>query len=1195
MVKFESLELVGFKSFADKLRVEFDERITAVIGPNGCGKSNLFDAIGWVLGAQSARNLRGEKMEDVIFNGTAKRKPSGLAQVTLTVRRPDQTPIVVNGKELVDERLEICRKLYRDGESHYLINQRRCRLKDIHQSLEEAGLGYASYALIAQGKIDAVLTGKPADRRAIIEEAARIANFKSRRRSAEVKLEMAQQNLLRVNDIIQEVDRGLRSLKRQAAKARRYQEIKLEFRALQVQRFALESVRLQEGLSESTRRLKELETVQLALQREFEEREREYRASVRRRDEIERELGESRQKRADLMLELERAENSDQYHKVQIETARKALETNRGEQKTIGEALRRVTEESERFEAERDGLEEEEKRAAAILQEHAQLVERHNAEMRRMEGRLESFRNELLRLSGETASLANLKEQLRQRLQDAWNTRQRLNKDEADAALRLAETQAGLDQHKSAVDQALGRLDELRRKLDDGLRRKLELESQVSDLQAHETECNNQMIAYRERLQSLQEVELNHSQYSEGVRKFLNHLSQNQSIRQAGTLADRIETTPQFERLVEEFLDEELEYVLVDSMDDALIGLSEIKNLKSGRCTFLSINSSNGFGKNDRRLPTPPAAAEDGVFGALSEILQMDSEMESAFRRVLPQRAEAIVVSDLDRAFHLAHSYPENTFITLEGETLTPRGLLSATAADSRKLGLLSLKRQKKQLEKKIANALQTLGELAEEKNAAAARLESENEACEADRRAIHQLEKDVIAARLQLEQGQSEVRRHEQALKVVRQELERLQQEEARLRERIQVVETDLGEKTGKRVETEKTLGEALKSLQRLKEESDRVQSQYHQVAADRKVLQERRQALSRTLERVREQRQGLESRREAALLAATQNEERIVSMGQIREELAKKLVTLHSAREELERLLESGQRTYETWKQTHPEIETRLERLREGKTETQESRAKLEVEKARLETHLQSVSEQCQEQLQAPLEEIVSQADLEGCRLESVIESYNTLRQRLDSFGPVNMTALEEFQESEERFNFLTAQRADIEESIADTQRAIQDLNRRSKEKFQEAFEVVNNRFQEFFQKLFGGGECGMQLLDEDDVLESGIEIYAQPPGKKLQNVMLLSGGEKALTVLALLMGLFAYRPSQYCILDEVDAPLDDANVIRFTNLLREMCDKTQLVLITHNKRTMETSDAIYGVTMAEPGVSQVVSARF
>ncbi len=1195
MVKFESLELVGFKSFADKLRVEFDDRITAVIGPNGCGKSNLFDAIGWVLGAQSARNLRGEKMEDVIFNGTAKRKPSGLAQVTLTVRRPDQTPILVNGKELVDERLEICRKLYRDGESHYLINQRRCRLKDIHQSLEEAGLGYASYALIAQGKIDAILTGKPADRRAIIEEAARIANFKSRRRSAEVKLEMAQQNLLRVNDIIQEVDRGLRSLKRQATKARRYQEIKIEFRALQVQRFALESLRLQEGLGASTRRLDELETVQLELQREFAQREREYRESVQRRDQLEKDLGESRQKRADLMLELERAENSDQYHRAQIEAARKALQTNRGEREAIAGALQRLAEETARFEEEWKGLAEEERRAAAILQEHAQLAERHSDEMKRMERRLDSLRNELLRLSGETASLANLKEQLQQRLQDAWNTRQRLKKDESDAALRLAEAQAGLEKLQATVDEVQEQLVQLRGKLEEELRRKLDLEAQVADLRGQETECNNQVIAYRERLQSLQEVELNHSQYSEGVRKFLNHLGQNKAIRPVGTLADRIETTPQFERLVEEFLDEELEYVLVDSMDEALAGLSEIKTLKSGRCTFLSINSNNGFGKDDRRLPTPPAAVQDGVFGALGEILQMDSEMEKAFRRVLPQRAEAIVVSDLDRAFHLAHSYPENTFITLEGETLTPRGLLSATAADSRKLGLLSLKRQKKQLEKKIAQAQQTLAELAEKRTVAADRLESATSACDADRRSIHQLEKEVIGARLQLEQGHNEARRHQQAVSVVGQELDRLQQEETRLRERIQVVETDWGAKTGKRLETEKTLSEALKSLQRLKEESERVQDQYHQVAADRKVLQERRQALTRTLERVQEQRQGLESRREAARLAASQNEERIVSMSQAREELAEKLISLRAAREEVEKLLESGQRDYEAWKQAHPEIEGRLERLREQKTETQESRSKLEVEKARLETQLQSISEQCEEQLQAPLQEIALHADLEGCRLESILEAYNNLRQRLDSFGPVNMTALEEFQESEERFNFLTAQRADIEESIADTQRAIQDLNRRSKEKFQEAFEVVNRRFQEFFQKLFGGGECGMQLLDEDDILESGIEIYAQPPGKKLQNVMLLSGGEKALTVLALLMGLFAYRPSQYCILDEVDAPLDDANVIRFTNLLREMCDKTQLVLITHNKRTMETSDSIYGVTMAEPGVSQVVSARF
>ncbi len=1194
MLKFESMEMVGFKSFADKLPVSFDDRITAVIGPNGCGKSNLFDAIGWVLGAQSARNLRGEKMEDVIFNGTAKRKPSGLAQVTLTLRRQSDAPLLLQGKELTDDRLEISRRLYRDGDSHYLINQRRCRLKDIHQVLEEAGLGYASYALIAQGKIDTVLTGKPADRRAIIEEAARIAHFKNRRRNAEVKLEMAQQNLLRVNDIVVEVERNLRSLKRQAAKARRYQEIKLEFRQVQVRKFALESRLLETRLRETGERLEQLRQIQETLQLEFAAAEREYRESLQRRDRLEAELAELRQRRSDLQLEIQRADNAVHYHREQIEAARKALENQRAEQKSIADSLRQVAEETQRFQTQQRELEAEEKRAAAVLAQHAELVARRTADIRSADSELEKLRNRLLELSGETASLANLKEQLQQRVQEVFATRQRLNKDEADFKLRLERAKAELEERLSDVDQKQERLRELRERLQERTRLKLELESERELLRGQETECRNQWIAFRERLQSLQEVEISRSQYSEGTRKFLNHLSQSKAIRSSGTLADRIETAPQFERLVEEFLDEELEYVLVDSMDEAVLGVGELKGLKSGRCTFLSIHSSNGFGKEERRLATPGASVEKGVYGSLGEILQMDADVERAFRRVLPQQADAIVVSDLDKAFHLAHSYPENVFLTLEGETLAPRGLLSAATADSKKLGLLSLKRQKKQLEKKISQGQQTLAELEQRTALVEARLEEALAACENDRHCIHQVEKEAIGARLQMEQAESALKRQEQALRVVDEETRRLQAEEARLRERFQQVEADHSQKSGLRLETEQTLAENQHSLLRLKEDAEEAQRQYHQVAADRKVLEERRQALKRTVERIEEQRRGLEARREAARSAELQNEERVVSMTAALEEFREKLETLAASQADLETSLRTKQREHESWKESHPALEARLEGIRERKSESQESRSGLEVEKARWETQFQNIAQQCEEQLQAPLAEVVSGVEDEGAPLEETTTAYNNLRQRLESFGPVNMTALQEYQESEERFQFLTGQRADIEASIADTLKAIQDLNRRSKEKFQEAFEAVNRHFKEFFQKLFGGGECGIQLLDEDDILESGLDIYAQPPGKKLQNVMLLSGGEKALTVLALLFGLFTYRPSQFCVLDEVDAPLDDANVIRFTNLIREMSEQTQLILITHNKRTMEIADSIYGVTMAEPGVSQVVSAK-
>ena len=389
--------------------------------------------------------------------------------------------------------------------------------------------------------------------------------------------------------------------------------------------------------------------------------------------------------------------------------------------------------------------------------------------------------------------------------------------------------------------------------------------------------------------------------------------------------------------------------------------------------------------------------------------------------------------------------------------------------------------------------------------------------------------------------------------------------------------------------------LSETQKILQQLRVEFGRLREQLHLLSSDHKVLGERRSALDRTLERIEEQRTGLLTQEKATQASQSQNNERLDVMTRDLETLKADLVQYGQKAEELGSVLEQQEQAYSEWKEHFPQTEKELGELRNQRSELQEKRSQVDVERARAETQFQNISEQCQEQLQMPLEEAVSGVDLsEITSEEEVLQEYSELKERMGKFGPLNMAALEEYQESEERHQFLTTQRSDIEGSVTDTTRAIQEINRRSRKQFQEAFEAINTHFNEIFQRLFGGGECGMRLLDEEDLLESGIDLYAQPPGKKLQNVMLLSGGEEALTVFSLLMAIFNYRPSRFCVLDEVDAPLDDANVTRFTNLIREMSSETQFIVITHNKHTMKNSDAVYGVTMEEAGVSQLVSVK-
>ena len=1194
LLRLDWLQLSGFKSFADKTLIRFDQGINGIIGPNGCGKSNLADALGWVLGAGTALSLRGEKMDDVIFAGTRKRRPSGVVEATLSFSRSDGGTISLKETEFSGESLEISRKLYRSGESIYSVNQRRCRLKDIRAILEESGLGFASYALIAQGKIGWFLRAKPVERRTIIEEAARITGYKSRRRSAELKLDLTQQNLLRVNDIISEIERRLRSLKRQAAKARRYQRVKDRFRFIQRQKLALESRQLKEQLQVLGDELGQLKTAEQDLTRELAQREEDHGKTLEKREKLESKLSELRQSQAEIRLEIDRTENSIQYHQEQIETTHKALRVSASEQQMITQSLEKIEQEFTTFQSEGASLEQEEQQAVAAIQNQTELVDRHEQEINESETRAEEFQNRLVQLSAETASLNNLKGQLEQQLKVAHATRDRLEKERAQYSFEWEESEGSLKTSRQSLQDKQSRMGELKAQLDEQEKHKRELESQAEETREELAEVQKQLIGQQERLHSLEEIELSHAQYSEGVQKLLTHLNSSQTVKTGGTLADCIETNPEYERLVEEFLDQELEYILVDSLKEAATGISELKTLEGGRCTFLTLSSSNGFDHQNGHHQNGKFS-EAGIHGRLSDLLQMKAEVKEAFDRALPHRAEAIVVSDLDRAFQLAHHYPENTLITLEGESLTPRGLLSASTAQDKKLGLLTLKRQKRELESRIIQVQKRLSTLQEQDTQQQAGLKEVSQRFLDNEEDLLSMEKDIIGLSHRVEQWEKEEAQQKRALQVVQEDLKELELEQKQQAAKIKEVDETLNQNKGAQTSDEKMLSETQKNLQQLRVEFGRLREQLHLVSSDHKVLGERRSALQRTLQRIEEQRTGLLNQEKATRASQSQNDERVETMTRDLETLKADLVEYGQKAEELGSTLEDQEQAYAEWKEHFPQTEKKLGELRDQKSQLQEKRSQIDVESARAETQFQNISELCQEQLQMSLEEAVSEVDLAEITSEDeVLREYGELKEQLDRFGPLNMAALEEYQESEERYQFLTTQRSDIEGSIADTTRAIQEINRRSRKQFQEAFEAINGHFNTIFQRLFGGGECGMRLLDEEDLLESGIDIYAQPPGKKLQNVMLLSGGEEALTVFSLLMAIFNYRPSRFCVLDEVDAPLDDANVARFVSLIQEMSSATQFIVITHNKHTMKTSDAVYGVTMEEAGVSQLVSVK-
>ena len=1097
------------------------------------------------------------------------------------------------GTTIRDDRLEICRKLYRSGESVYLVNGRRCRLRDIHKILEKLGLDYASYALIAQGKIDSIMTAKPLERRAVIEEAARITGYKSRRRRAELKLEMAKQNLLRINDIVVEVERRLRSLKRQAAKARRYKNLKEEFRSLEKIRFVLEAGGLQEELGEGRKQLAQLTHERDLLEEKLQTALGEHKKRTELRNHLESELSSLNDRSSKLLLEIDRTTNSIASHREQIQATHTYLEQLETDLGSIRQTLRHVQSESVRFEEEIGGISREGDRNEELTNQHRTLFEQSTAKVSEVETVIEKGRNRMLELAAQKASLTRLLEQLDRQLAELREREERLAADHARSVLVASHGKREVRQRLAEVAKLNSKRSTLEKNLTSQEAKEGELRAEVKDLEQGRTELNNQLIALAERLQSLHEIDLSRSHYSDGVQKLLNSFRTNGAVATSGTLADQIETNPEYEQLFESFLNQKLEYVLVDSMREARAGLDRALEMKGGRCSFLTLHSDNGFGKETAPFELPPAESE-GVLGTLAQMLKMDPDVESAFQRVLPETANAVVVSDVERAFHLAHSYPNSTFLTLDGATLTPRGLLTANVSDTRKLGLLTLKRTTKDLEERIGTAERKQERLEKQLVSRTTELNFLQARCRTNQEKRHRIDRDIWQCQLKLEQTEANLKREERRAADLGGELARVHKNiESTRRQQSQSLE-QLTTVQAEKMSADQLLTAETGQLRELREELERVQQQYNAVASNHKVIRERKQALEGTLHRIGEQEEGLKARQQSVSEAMEQSRQRVAEMTSDIERMSRSLSQFQKQEEEVAGKLSAQRSQYEQWKSEAPRFENNLDQLRSRKDAAQQSRSDLQVEVTRVETQLQGIENQCQERLEVSVQALLGSVQLDDVDEKQTRQRFVYLRDHLERFGPINMTALDEYQESEERHQFLVKQRADLEKSISDTQQAIQDLNRRSREQFKTAFEAVNRNFKEVFQTLFGGGDCGMRLLDEEDLLESGLEVYAQPPGKRLQNVMLLSGGEKALTVLALLVGLFAYRPSRFCVLDEVDAPLDDANVTRLTTLLRKMSEKTQIIVVTHNKQTMEIADTLFGVTMQEAGVSEVVSVR-
>jgi chromosome segregation protein len=1274
LLKLRKVELVGFKSFCEKTQITFSgSGLTCIIGPNGCGKSNIVDAISWVLGEQSHKSLRAERMSDCIFNGTAKRPPLGLAEVTLTLIDPElaeaaefvlgprqsetsahgpvgvpdspygtmanpfntvntegaekseetadpaysdasletqaegedsKEPTILKKKRAAAEKhamhlkpgeVIVGRRLYRSGQSEYLINGRVARLRDIQDLFMGIGLGPDSYAIIEQGRIGQILSSKPTDRRAIIEEAAGITKFKTKRRLSEAKLESSKVNLSRVNDIYVEVEKQLASLKRQASKARRYAEIREQMRGLLRQVLAskakeldLEADRLARLVGGISRQ--ESQEAQSVNQWEAEQQ----RLSSRIYD-LESELRQHQNVLGQTALELDRSENRILFNRqrtaeltgrlqqlnVEIEQGTAQAAQVEGRAAAHGESVTAIKGEVSRVEA----------NLADLVAATAKISGAHDS----AEGRIAALRrsaaelgDELTRLHGDQAqaeqtlahhieSVARYEQQEQQLLEESLHHRER-----AQAA----------DLHWQSVLERTRRLEELVRNA----------QARISDLRHRQHEATAQAAASRDALASGRarrasvEQILNDRSYTADAVQKLFASSQNgdesAGFRAVGVLADYAEVGREYENAIEQFLRDELEYVVVETFDVARAGIAMLRDEVGGRATFF-VDSLRKLNLQPNE-PVVPFEIERETVSRLDRLVEFRDPLGAAAKQFLPRLQSAFLVEQSAVAERLARENPAYSFVTPDGTTYQGRVVSGGRPSEA---GPLGMKRELRSLD---AELLQ-LERAASEVQAALHHIEEELHACELtleQATAQHvESEKLEVAATLQRDQARGDMVRLGIDLSDCQTELARLRNDATAAQRRAEAAQHRRGEVSSARAGTEQEIAQAMEQQISLRQTAQAKQEDLASRRAEMAALAERLASAETIAARMAHELQELVARRSGLIL---QHDSLVQEQEQLAAQTAEHQRQVESLRAEKLRLEARGaemEREFDATRVRSTQVDDTLRMARQKLGDFREERSKIEIERARNESEREHLRQSCVEELNAQPEDLIAEfpALLTGEELRSSDAQYHELKSRIESMGPINMMALEEYNECEQRFDFLGRERADLLQSITDIQQAIAELDEVCKLKFEEAFAFINQHFAVAFHTLFGGGTGEMRLSEPDSSGEPGIDVVAQPPGKRLQNVLLLSGGEKAMTALALLIAIFRYQPSPFCILDEVDAPLDEANVGRFTRLVSEMSAGTQFIVVTHNRKTMEMASVLYGVTMQEPGVSKLVSVRW
>ncbi len=1176
-MRVEKIELTGFKSFAEKTIFTLHPGMTCIVGPNGCGKSNIVDAFRWVLGEQSAKSLRGEKMEEVIFSGSQTKKPRGMAEVTLFVSGlyPDGRD---NGNGS-DRLVTVTRRLYRSGESEYLINKHVCRLKDIREMFLDTGLEMKSYSVLEQGRIGEIINARPVDRRFLIEEVAGVMKYKVRKAEAQNKLQSSRQNLQRVIDIISEVKRHLNSLDRQAKKAERYKRLIDALREIELRTSKRDYSRMNHSLQEVSGRLDVLKTEE-----------------VRRRA-VMAQLESSLQQKRLLMVEKEKeldAINSDlQSVEKGIAGMERAIAVNRTEIEHLGNyiiTLQGQIEETIKL------LEEKRLRAEEISGKDAdiqarldslnEMLSQREAELSEAEDEIFSLeedindkRRELFRFTDSLGLLRNELNRL-ETTHEYLSRRVSMSEREAEeTGRRVSELKAGIERIEGDIRQRSTALDQWRDKRDGYLREISEQKDGVEELRQKRSELREEVASLRSRIQSLQEMVTGNLD---------REMIQKAGISLMASLSEVVEVEPRYEKAVEAALSDKIKGFIVTTTEDIKKSVELVNSGNLPRTAFLSWQMSNEKQYETDSLWQMKDREAAHRFPFLGSFVRSDNNYTPLVRSLL---RDYLLAEDMDSAIALlkGEEIPLHVrVVTLNGEVLEPGGAVLCGSGS----GILRLRRDLRELEASVQKHSNVITEVEASISGAEQRIEElksllrevdsgivshEKELSllqASERRLVEdrdRLEKKLGFIHLDIEELHKELNSIEEDISGKKKEVASEEEHKRTIESGLNILQEELSERRSG-IDAKRHLLTDLKveingyteRLSSITRERESLQRETGGLKKKETALNEEIEHNSRIVQQKRDSSAGLEARLKEAVTGA----------GSLRQRLSEKRDAI---RDEREGIIADD----EALKRERQEIERLGNELHEK-----------EVLKAELLLKISNLVDGIREKYQVDLAVTdIPDSESEEEDYQKVLE----LREKIQAMGHVNLGSLEEYRELKERHEFLSGQHEDIVQSITELQEAITRINRTTRKRLKEAFDMLNQKFGEVFRLLFGGGSAELRLTDEADILESGIDIIVQPPGKKLQNLNLLSGGEKALSALSLLFAGFLLKPTPLCILDEADAPLDETNTERFKAMIKDLSVNIQFIVITHNRITMEAADYLYGITMEEPGISKVLSMEF